>query len=169
MRAARREPHDQTHLKLHQSGQNAAHYWHLAGMVGVHFVIMYALMYLMVDSFSDVFLNANNFYMSGAMAAPMAALMLLFMRSMYRDQKLNWLVYGASAVLLVAFVVFTRQQTLVGDKQFLKSMIPHHSGAVLMCDKASITDAEIKGLCAKIVAGQKAEITQMKEILSRLN
>jgi uncharacterized protein (DUF305 family) len=34
----------------------------------------------------------------------------------------------------------------VGDKQFLRSMIPHHAGAILMCEKASIKDAEIRAL-----------------------
>lgn len=48
-------------------------------------------------------------------------------------------------------------------------MIPHHSGALLMCDRASITDAELKKLCSEIVKGQQQEIDQMKKILARLN
>lgn len=46
-------------------------------------------------------------------------------------------------------------------------MIPHHSGAILMCEKASLTDAEIKSLCSEIVAAQKKEIAQMEAILAR--
>jgi hypothetical protein len=125
-------------------------------------------MYLMVNTFQDVFLNANNLYMSGAMAAPMAILMLFFMKSMYRDARLNAVTYASSALLLVAFIWFTRQQAFIGNEQFIKSMIPHHSGAVLMCRKASLTDSELQALCAKIMQGQTEEIDQMKGILARL-
>lgn len=137
-------------------------------MIGAHFVVMYALMYLMVDGFQDVFLNMNNFYMSGAMAAPMAILMLIFMKRMYSSTGINAAVYALSVALLVAFIWFTRQQSFIGNEQFVKSMIPHHSGAILMCDKAAITDAELKALCAKITSSQRDEINQMKEILARL-
>ena len=61
-----------------------------------------------------------------------------------------------------------RTQAFVGDKEFLKSMIPHHSGAVLMCNEASITDPEIVQLCGQILESQKREINQMKTILNRL-
>jgi uncharacterized protein (DUF305 family) len=47
-------------------------------------------------------------------------------------------------------------------------MIPHHSGAVLMCSKAEIRDAEIKQLCGNIIRSQTQEIDQMKAILQRL-
>ena len=46
-------------------------------------------------------------------------------------------------------------------------MIPHHSGAILMCERASLKDAEIRELCRGIIAGQAAEIEQMKTILAR--
>ena len=44
-------------------------------------------------------------------------------------------------------------------------MIPHHSAAILMCKSADLTDPEIKQLCDDIIAGQQAEIDQMKEKL----
>jgi uncharacterized protein (DUF305 family) len=60
-----------------------------------------------------------------------------------------------------------RTQAAVGDDDFLRSMIPHHSGAILMCEKASLTDAEIIELCARIVRSQAEEIAQMQSILAR--
>jgi hypothetical protein len=168
MQAAKKQPH-LVHSEPQKHEKHAEkHYYYLAAMIGAHFVVMYALMYLMVDGFQDVFLNANNFYMSGAMAAPMAILMLIFMRSMYPDAKLNAVVYAVSAALLVAFIWFTRQQSFIGNEQFIKSMIPHHSGAILMCDKAALTDTELKALCAKIASTQREEIDQMKAILGRI-
>jgi uncharacterized protein (DUF305 family) len=56
----------------------------------------------------------------------------------------------------------------VSDKQFLRSMIPHHAGAILMCEQAPIEDAEIKALCKNIVSSQQSEIDQMKAKLSAL-
>jgi uncharacterized protein (DUF305 family) len=49
-------------------------------------------------------------------------------------------------------------------------MIPHHSGAILMCSRASIRDPEIRDLCFKpngIVDSQTREIAQMRAFLAR--
>ena len=73
-------------------------------------------------------------------------------------------------ILVLSFVAI-RAQTLVGDREFLHSMIPHHSGALTMCNRASIRDPEIRDLCFKpdgIVESQTREIAQMNEILDRL-
>jgi len=56
----------------------------------------------------------------------------------------------------------------VGNQQFLDSMIPHHSRAILLCEQSNITDPEIKDLCGEIVESQQQEIDQMKDILQRL-
>jgi uncharacterized protein (DUF305 family) len=47
-------------------------------------------------------------------------------------------------------------------------MIPHHAGAILMCEGANITDPEIKELCKTIRSGQQQEIDQMKAKLKQL-
>jgi uncharacterized protein (DUF305 family) len=47
-------------------------------------------------------------------------------------------------------------------------MIPHHAGAILMCERAPIQDAEIKQLCGEIISSQQKEIDQMKSMLARL-
>ena len=68
----------------------------------------------------------------------------------------------------IAFVLAgMRTQALIGDRQFLRSMIPRHSGAILMCQRSNIHDPEIVALCDKIVSGQKREIAQMKAILAQ--
>ena len=41
-------------------------------------------------------------------------------------------------------------------------MIPHHAGAILMCEQASIQGAEIQELCKTIISSQQEEIDQMK-------
>jgi uncharacterized protein (DUF305 family) len=69
----------------------------------------------------------------------------------------------------VAFFALIRWQTGVGDRQFLRSMIPHHAGAILMCEQAPIQHPEVKKLCGDIIKGQQAEIDQMKARLRQLS
>ena len=56
---------------------HATHYRMLAVMSVFSFASMYVLMYAMVDSFSNVYPNFNQFYMAGLMAVPMAAIEVL--------------------------------------------------------------------------------------------
>jgi uncharacterized protein (DUF305 family) len=138
-------------------------------MAVIHFVTMFILMYAMVDKVNDIFANLNQFYMAGIMTAPMLVMETFLMGSMYENKRALKLITAVSLLVLVVFFFFIRQQTAITDGEFLRSMIPHHSGAILMCEKASIQDAEIKELCQSIISSQQAEIDQMRGILDRLD
>lgn len=141
----------------------------LAVTVGIHFVIMYLLGFVPVNVIDDVKLfNLRNFYMAVTMVAPMVILMLYFMGSMYQNKKRNLLIYSAGVLLFILGFFSIRTQALVGDKQFINSMIPHHSGAITMCEEANITDNELLNLCDEIIRAQQEEIDQMNAILERL-
>lgn len=99
--------------------------------------------------------------------APMALVRLATMRQMYPHKKLNLLLYTGFALTFALSTYAMRTQAMVGDEQFLRAMIPHHSGAILMCSQASITDPEIKALCRQIEESQAKEIKQMQDILKR--
>jgi uncharacterized protein (DUF305 family) len=144
------------------------HYLRLLVMIVLSFAAMYALMYAMVDRFANVYNNVNQVYMAGLMAAAMAVIELAVMGAMYHNRKLNVAIVAASILALAAFWLGIRQQSAVLDEQFLRSMIPHHAGAILMCEKASIRDAEIRDLCRTIIASQTDEIRQMKAKLEEL-
>jgi uncharacterized protein (DUF305 family) len=144
------------------------HYRSLGSMLLLSFAAMYVLMYAMTDRLADAYANVNQAYMAALMTAPMALIELGLMRSMYTDRRLNLLIVALSVLVLAGAWVSIRQQTAVADRQFLRSMIPHHSGAILMCERANISDAEIAKLCETIIAGQQQEIDQMNAILSRL-
>lgn len=141
------------------------HYGRLLTMIALSFVSMYVLMYAMVDSLGNVLPNLNQFYMAGLMAAPMGIIELVLMRSMYPNKRLNALFLAASVVALVLFWVAIRQQTAIADRQFLKSMIPHHAGAMLMCEQARLKDPQIRQLCDRILESQSEEIALMKTML----
>lgn len=87
---------------------------------------------------------------------------------MYPNKRLNLVLIVAGVLALAAFWMFTRRQTAIDDRQFVKSMIPHHSGAILMCEQSDLSDPELQKLCGEIVKAQQEEIDQMKEILQRL-
>ena len=150
------------------SGMSENHYRQLIIMVILSFISMYILMYAMVDIFGNVYPNFNQFYMAGLMTAPMVVIELLVMRAMYQDKKLNTIILAASIIAGLLFFVFIRQQTAISDKQFLKSMIPHHGAAILMCENAPLRDPEIQTLCEGIISNQQAEIDQMKAKLAEM-
>ncbi len=144
-----------------------SHYTMLSVNLIVSTIVMYLVMFAMIDTVSEFYNNINTFYMALMMVSPMAILMLLMMGSMYRNRKLNMALYIGFAILFGAAFAGIRTQAAVGDVQFLRSMIPHHSGAILMCREASLSDPEIVTLCRNIQRSQRAEIDQMKRILAR--
>ena len=119
----------------------------------------------MVNTIGNVYNNFNQFYKAGLMTAPMVLIELFVMRAMHPDKRRNALIMAASLIALLGFFLLIRQQTAITDKQFLRSMIPHHPGAILMCEQASLRDPETANgvaLCQTIISSQQAEIYQMK-------
>lgn len=143
-------------------------YKKLAIATTINTLLMFLITYVMIDRLDHLYFNINRFYMSLMMAAPMVIVMLLVMGSMYENKRLNALLMAGAVVLFALVFGLARSQTPIGDEQFLRSMIPHHSSAIVMCEEAALTDPEILALCEQIVAAQEAEISQMQEILGRL-
>lgn len=134
-------------------------------MTAINFVIMYLLTYAAIASFDHLVPNINKAYMAAIMAAPMLAINLLMNASMYENQRALRIVLAASGLVFVLGFSFIRQQSFVGDEAFLRSMIPHHSSAILMCEQASIEDPEIVELCDAIITAQLEEIAIMEQLL----
>ena len=137
-------------------------------MVALSFISMYILMYMMVDSYANVYPNLNQFYMAGIMTIPMLIIEFFFMRSMYNNTRLNTLIIVCSLAIFVLLIFFIRKQTAISDREFLRSMIPHHGAAILMCEQTSIQDPEIQELCKNIVSAQQSEINFMKAKLESM-
>ncbi len=159
--------HSEQHASHGSSGQtHQGHYGRLLLMMALSFLAMYALMYAMVDQWANVYNYVNQFYMAGLMAAPMLLIELWLMSSMYPDRRRNLILAGVT----VAFMLFCwwgiRTQAAVTDRQFIRSMIPHHAGAILMCEENRLKDPELVKLCQEIITSQKQEIAQMKQLLA---
>jgi uncharacterized protein (DUF305 family) len=143
------------------------HYVKLGVSLAVSLVLMFVLTMSMIDTIDHFHLNLSNAWMALIMVAPMGIVMLVVMWGMFKDQQLNYLLLGGFTVLFLAALWLGRSSALVGDEQFLRSMIPHHSRAILVCQESDITDPEIIELCDAIIETQREEIRQMEEILER--
>lgn len=159
-------------MNAHKTENQHVHsmsYKKLAWMAILSYIAMFFLMYSMVDKLSNVIPNLNQFYMAGLMTSPMIIIELLLMRHMYKNKKLNLVIMSVSGGLLITFFLLIQNQTAVSEKQFLKSMIPHHASAVLMVKESHITDPEIKNLAEGIITSQQREIEFMKAKLKQMN
>ena len=160
--------HHHSRAEEHQPQHGQNQYMHFGIELVIDFVIMFFVMYTMIATLGHLYLNINNLYMTLMMVAPMAIVMLISMRSMFPKKNLNIFVGVVAVLVFIISFIGMRTQAAVGDAQFLRSMIPHHSGAILMCEQAPITDPEIKTLCQQIITSQQQEISQMEQILRRL-
>ena len=142
-------------------------YLKFALMMVISFVIMYAAMYLNVDRFEHVYLSLTRLYMTLLMVAPMAIVMLAFMGDMYKDKRLNAAIIGASIFVFVLALVFLRNQTFIGERQYMKAMIPHHSSAILTSKNADLQNPQVQKLSRDIIEAQEREIREMKVLLDK--
>jgi hypothetical protein len=160
----------QTHL-VHGAGEYGSHdrpYLMFGVNMALGLVVMYVVMFTMIDGLGDFRNNLNMFYMAVTMWAPMGIFMLVTMPGMYQNRKANLALYLLFAVLTAGSFWATRTQALIDDRQFIASMIPHHSGAILMCREASLSDPELVTLCGEITQAQREEIEQMERIAARI-
>jgi xanthine/uracil/vitamin C permease (AzgA family) len=143
-------------------------YARLGLALGVSLLLMFLLTMSMVRSLDHYHLNLSNFYMALIMVAPMGLVMLVVMWGMFKDRRLNAALIVGFVLAFIGALALGRSEAFVGDEQFLRSMIPHHSRAILVCQESSITDPEIAELCDQIVRTQRDEIAQMESILERM-
>jgi len=134
----------------------------------ISFVVMYAVMFLNVSDTSDIFISLNRAYMALLMVSPMALIMIIGMKGMYENKKLNGIIMTTTLAVFILSFLGLRQQSFVGDVQYMRGMIPHHSSAILTSTHADIKDPEVRKLADGIIESQKKEIAEMKAILERM-
>jgi hypothetical protein len=132
------------------------------------YAAMYLIMYSMVDRWEHVYFNLSNVYMTGLMAGSMLPIMLATMPGMFKKRAFNSGLWVASALILGLFWVLLRAEAGVGDRQFMRAMIPHHSAAIQMCKQSSLSDPRVRKLCDGIVSSQEREIAEMKALLQKV-
>ncbi|MGI6855530.1 DUF305 domain-containing protein [Mesorhizobium sp. 1B3] len=155
----------------HGSGKHRGHgrpYFMFWVNMALGLAVMYVVMFSMIDGWGDFRNNLNMFYMAVTMWAPMGIFMLATMPGMYPNRRANFVLYVLFAALTAGSFWATRAQAFIDDRQFISSMIPHHSGAILMCREADLSDPELVTLCGEITKAQRTEIEQMNKIAARI-
>ncbi len=143
-------------------------YLRFAAMITTSTVIMLGLMYLNTYQLDHIFWSETRAYMALIMGATMAIVMLVFMRGMYDNSRLNLaIVVGSIGTFAVALYLVRSQQT-VGDVAYMKAMIPHHSIAILTSERAHISDQRVRDLADGIIKAQRKEIAEMKILIKDL-
>ncbi|MGE3332170.1 MAG: DUF305 domain-containing protein [Rhodospirillaceae bacterium] len=143
-------------------------YARFGAMVLVSTAMMYVLMYLNTYTLDHVFFSQTRAWMAVIMGAAMAAVMILFMWSMYENKRANTLIVAGSALGFVLALWLVRSQASVDDISYMKAMIPHHSIAIMTSTRAHIRDPRVRDLADGIIEAQVREIGEMKALINSL-
>ena len=153
---------------MQHSSNPGKQYLKFALMMATSFVVMYIVMFLNVDVFDHVMLSPTRTYMTFLMIFPMVLIMMGFMWGMYKMKVWNYVIMATAVVGFVLCYVGLRQQIFVSDVQWMKAMIPHHSSAIMVSQKAHLKDPEAIKLAEEIIEAQEKEIAEMKRMIYRL-
>lgn len=143
-------------------------YVRFGAMVATSTVVMFGLMYLNTYVLEHVVFSQTRMWMALLMGATMAFIMLLFMWMMYKNRAANVAILIGAVAVFAASLWLVRSQETVGDVDYMRAMIPHHSIAVLTSTQAHIRDPRVRELADGIIEAQVREIAQMKQLLSEL-
>ena len=128
---------------------------------------MFFHIYGMINSWGDFYINLNQIYIAGAMVGTGTVIEVLLMHKAHKSKKLvYWTAAVGTAVFVLCFVA-TRGQWFIGDRQFARSMIPHHSSTILMCRRANLKDEELIEWCRKTIEHHERSIEELRHILEK--
>ena len=134
-----------------------------------HIIIMFIIMIvasvitgmnMWVNSYNDVRIHLNDVYMG----ISMTGWMLFLMGLIYSMENYIWV--GIVTIGISAYLI--RKQTFIGAREYIDSMIPHHSMAILMSkqlkEKGPIQNKQLDQLVNNIIQTQQEEINLMKSL-----
>jgi uncharacterized protein (DUF305 family) len=77
-------------------------------------------------------------------------------------------IFGGSSIVFAVALWLVRSQATVGDVEYMKAMIPHHSIAILTSERSQISDPRVRKLADEIIEAQEREIAEMKLLIADL-
>lgn len=143
-------------------------YARFVAMIATSTVVMFGLMYLNTYALDHVFYSQTRTWMAVYMGATMAAIMLGFMWGMYPSKRANLAILATSAIVFAGALWLVRSQETVSDVSYMKTMIPHHSIAIMTSERAHIRDPRVRKLADGIIEAQVREIGEMKQLIADL-
>ena len=157
------------HREAHQSKMMSMSWGKFAAMIVASVVAMFFLMYQLIYSWDHAMFSMNRLVSSFVMGTVMTLIMLGFMWKMYQGMATKVGVAVGALILGIILLVVNRSQALIGDEDFMKSMIPHHSIAINNARKSDIRDPRVKALADGIIESQVREIAEMKWLLNDID
>lgn len=149
--------------KGHKGNSN---YLKFCAMIATSMVAMFLFMYLNSAQVLDhAWFSETRFMMTILMGGTMAVIMLLFMLGMYKNTKLNVLIFIVAILMFGGGLSLVRSQITVDDSDYMEGMIPHHSIAVLTSERAQIKDPRVRELADNIIEAQRREIKEMEWLI----
>ncbi len=117
-------------------------------------------MNMWVNRLDDVRFHLNDIYMG----ISMTGWMLFLMGLIYSMENYIWI--GIVTIGISAYLI--RNQVFIGEREYIDSMIPHHSMAILMSkqlqEKGQIQNKKLAQLVNNIIQTQQEEINLMKSL-----
>src|SRR5690606_19102263 len=92
-------------------------------------------------------------------------IMLAFMQHMLTNRRANVGIAICSMIVFFLALWLVRSQVTVDDVSYMKSMMPHHSVAILASKRAHISDPRVRKLADQIIDSQTREISEMKTLI----
>ena len=148
--------------------QHNENHKYLIYMLIYSFIIGYVFsMALLAYNPSDITNNLNKIYMAGLMSSLMGVYHAGF-DAINSPSKNNILLLIFFIIISTIIVISIKNQYGINQRQYLLSMIEHHSAAITMSEKVKhkLTDNRIKNLADNIINSQTNEINEMKYILT---
>lgn len=152
--------------RLEQNQSNQGSYLRFFTMIGTSMVVMFFLMYVNSYQILDhAWFSETRLFMTMIMGAAMTAIMLFFMRGMYKNSRVNAVIFAGAALMLLLSIWLVRSQVTVTGVYYMKGMIPHHSIAILTSERAQIEDPRVRQLADGIIEAQRREIKEMEWLI----
>ena len=152
----------------HGQGGGGGMYWRFMAMIATSTAVMFLVMYTNTYAFDHMFWSETRFWMAFVMGATMMVVMLLFMWSMYKNKKKNYIILGVAVFVFALALWLVRSQNTITDVEYMKAMIPHHSIAIMTSERAHIRDPRVRHLAEHIIVAQRREIAEMKYLIEQI-
>lgn len=136
-------------------------YLRFAAMIVTGMFVMYWTMFVGSYEFSHIRFSQSRVYMALVMGGAMTLVMLGWMLNMYKNTKVNIGIVAVGLLLLGLGTTLDRTQATVGDVEFMKAMIPHHSLAITRSERFNVDDVRVCDLAVAISEAQRREIDEM--------
>lgn len=158
-----------SHADDQSGGMDQKMYLRFAAMIVTAMFVMYWVMFVGSYEWSHIRFSQSRVYMAFVMGGTMGLVMLAWMLNMYRNTKANIAIITVSLLLMGLGTFLDRSQATVGDVEFMRAMIPHHSLAITRSERFNVDDVRVCELAVSISEAQRREILEMDWLIDDIN